>query len=138
MTTDGLQAYIPVVDLNLSDRCDFAQLIKVCASPREGEQRYSLGEVVEAVPVVISGNLNPNRIRTSPIKHQNLTMRIHMRGLTRLTNAFNKKFENQKAAIALHFAYYNFVKIHSSLRVTPAMETGITDHVWSLTELLNG
>lgn len=138
LTTDGLPAYLPAVDEMISDRCDFAQLIKIYASPREGDQRYSPGEVVEAVPVVISGNPKESRICTSIVERQNLTMRMHMRRLTRLTNAFSKKFENHKAAIALHFAYYNFVKIHSSLRVTPAMEAGITDHVWTLSELLNG
>jgi hypothetical protein len=124
------------VDLNLADGCDFAQLIKIYASQREGEQRYSPGELVEAVPVVISGNPNPHRICTSHVERQNLTMRMQIRRLTRLTNAFSKKFENHKAAIALHFAYYNFVKIHQTLRVTPAMETGITGRVWTLAELL--
>src|SRR3569623_1036608 len=89
---------------------------------RKGEQRYLLAEVVEAVPVVVSGNPNPYRICTSHIERQNLTMRMHIRRLTRLTNAFSKKFENHKAAIALHFAYYNFCKLHQTLRVTPAME----------------
>jgi hypothetical protein len=136
LTTDGLAAYLPAVDEMLSDRCDFAQLIKIYASRREGDQRYSPGEVVKAVPIPVSGNPDPNRICTSIVERQNLTMRMHMRRLTRLTNAFSKKFENHKAAIALHFAYYNFVKIHKTLRVTPAMETGITDHVWSLEEML--
>jgi IS1 family transposase len=136
LTTDGLRHYVTAVDLTLSDRCDFAQLIKVYASPREGEQRYSPGEVVEAVPVVISGNPNPNRICTSHIERQNLTMRMQIRRLTRLTNAFSKKYENHKAAIALHFAYYNFCQIHRTLRVTPAMEAKITDRVWTIAELL--
>lgn len=135
LTTDGLQAYIPAIDLNLSDRCDYAQLIKIYASPREGEQRYSPGEVVEAVPVVISGNPNPYRICTSHVERQNLTMRMQIRRLTRLTNAFSKKYESHRAAIALHFAYYNFCKLHQTLRVTPAMEAGIADHVWSVSEL---
>jgi IS1 family transposase len=112
------------------------ELIKIYASPREGEQRYSPGEVVEAVPVVISGNPNPNRICTSHVERQNLTMRMQIRRLTRLTNAFSKKFENHKAAIALHFAYYNFAKIHQTLRVTPGMEARITEHVWTIAELL--
>jgi IS1 family transposase len=90
LTTDGLQAYIPAVDLNLSDRCDFAQLIKIYASPREGEQRYSHGEVVEAVPLIISGNPNPNRICTSHVERQNLIMRMQIRRLPRLTNASAK------------------------------------------------
>lgn len=136
LTSDGLKAYETAVDEILSDRCDFAQLIKIYASPREGEVRYSPAEVVEAVPVIVSGNPNPDRICTSHIERQNLTMRMHIRRLTRLTNAFSKKFENHKAAIALHFAYYNFVKIHQTLRVTPAIEAGITDHVWTIAELL--
>jgi transposase-like protein/IS1 family transposase len=136
LTTDGLQAYIPAVDLNLSDRCDYAQLIKIYTSPREGEQRYSPGEVVEAVPVVISGSPNKYRICTSHVERQNLTMRMQIRRLTRLTNAFSKKFESHKAAIALHFAYYNFCKLHQTLRVTPAMEAGITDRVWTISEVL--
>ncbi|HEX4773255.1 MAG TPA: IS1 family transposase [Bryobacteraceae bacterium] len=136
LTTDGLPHYVTAVDLTLSDRCDFAQLIKIYASPREGDQRYSPGEVVEAVPVVISGNPNPNRICTSHVERQNLTMRMQIRRLTRLTNAFSKKFENHKAAIALHFAYYNFCQIHRTLRVTPAMEARITDRVWTIAELM--
>jgi hypothetical protein len=76
------------------------------------------------------------RICTSHIERQNLTMRMQIRRLTRLTNAFSKKWDNLRAAIALHFAYYNFCRVHSSLRVTPAMEAGITDHVWSIAELL--
>jgi len=75
-------------------------------------------------------------ISTSYIERQNLTMRMQMRRFTRLTNAFSKKLENLKAAVALHFAWYNFVRVHSSLRVTPAMEAGIADHVWNLEELL--
>ena len=136
LSTDGYNAYLPAVDEMLSDRCDYAQLIKVYASPREGEQRYSPGEVVEAVPVVISGNPDKDRICTSHIERQNLTMRMQIRRLTRLTNAFSKKLENHKAAIALHFGYVNFCQLHGSLRITPAMEAGITDHVWKVSELL--
>ena len=137
LTTDGLKAYETAVNEMISDRCDFAQLIKIYASPREGDQRYSPGEVVEAVPVIVSGNPDRNRICTSIVERQNLTMRMHMRRLTRLTNGFSKKLENHKAAIALHFAYYNFAKLHQTLRITPAMEAGITDHVWTMAELLS-
>ena len=100
------------------------------------EQRYSPPEIAETIPVVISGNPDPDKICTSHVERQNLTMRMQIRRLTRLTNAFSKKVENHRAAIALHFAYYNFCRIHQTLRVTPAMESGITDHVWSLSELL--
>lgn len=136
LTTDGLPVYIPAVDLNLADRCDYAQLIKIYTSPREGEKRYSPGEVVEAVPVVISGNPNPYRICTSHIERQNLTVRTCIKRSTRLTCAFSKKYESHKAAIALHFAYYIFCKLHSTVRVTPAMEAKITDRVWTIAELV--
>ena len=136
LTTDGLQSYIAAVDEMLLDRCDFAQLVKIYAAPREGEQRYSPADVVEAIPVVISGNPDPEKICTSHVERQNLTMRMQIRRLTRLTNGFSKKLENHKAAVALHFGFYNFCQLHGTLRVTPAMEAGITDHVWDVTELL--
>ena len=136
LTTDGLNSYLPAVDEMLSDRVDFAQLIKVYMAPREGEHRYSPAEIAEAVPVVISGNPNKYRICTSHVERQNLTMRMQIRRLTRLTNAFSKKLENHKAAVALHFAHYNFCRIHGTLRVTPAMEAKITDRVWTIEELL--
>ena len=136
ITTDGLYAYIPAVDEMLSDRCDYAQLIKFYSFPREHEVRYSPGSIVEAVPVVVSGNPDPAKICTSHVERQNLTMRMQIRRLTRLTNAFSKKIESHRAAIALHFAYYNWCRIHGSLRVTPAMEAGITDRVWTIEELM--
>jgi transposase-like protein/IS1 family transposase len=135
-TTDGFKPYVQGVDLVLSDRVDFAQLIKVYSSSREGEQRYSPGEVVEAVPVRICGNPNPKRICTSHIERQNLSIRMGMRRMTRLSNAFSKKWENLQAAYSLWFAFYNFCRVHKTLRVTPAMEAGIASHQWSITELL--
>ena len=136
LTTDGLQAYIAAVDEMLMDRCDYAQLVKTYAQPVENEKRYSPAECTGAVKVVISGNPDRKRICTSHVERQNLTMRMQIRRLTRLTNAFSKKLENHQAAIALHYAWYNFCQIHGSLRVTPAMEAGIADHVWSVKELL--
>ena len=112
------------------------KLIKYYSQEQTNEQRYSPAEIVEAIPVVISGNPDPAKICTSHVERQNLTMRMQIRRLTRLTNAFSKKIESHRAAIALHFAHYNWCRIHGSLRVTPAMEAGITDHVWTLTELL--
>ncbi len=120
----------------LLDRCDFAQLIKIYAPPCEGEQRYSPADVVEAVLIVIGGNPDPAKICTSHLERQNLTMRMQIRRLTRLTNGFSKKLENHRAAVALHFGFYNFCQLHGSLRVTPAMEAGVTDHVWDVAELL--
>ena len=105
-------------------------------SPREGEQRYSPGEVVEAVPIKIMGNPDKRRICTSHIERQNLSIRMGMRRMTRLTNAFSKKWENLGAAYNLWFAYYNFCRVHATPRVTPAMETGLTDHLWTIRELV--
>jgi transposase-like protein/IS1 family transposase len=136
LTTDGLQAYIAAVDEMLLDRCDFAQLVKIYAAPREGEQRYSPADCTGALKVVISGNPEESKICTSHVERQNLTMRMQIRRLTRLTNGFSKKLENHKAAVALHFGFYNYCQLHGTLRVTPAMEAGITDHVWDVTELL--
>lgn len=136
ITTDGFQPYKSAITTTLSDRCDFAQLIKVYASPREGEQRYSPADVVEALPKPIMGDPDRAKICTSHVERQNLTIRMQMRRMTRLTNAFSKKWENLWAAYCLWFAFYNFCRIHQTLRVTPAMEAGITDHVWELAELL--
>jgi transposase-like protein/IS1 family transposase len=137
LTTDGLKAYVHAVHAMLSDRVDFAQLIKFYSQPREGEQRYSPAQMVEAVPVAVIGDPDPKNICTSHVERQNLTMRMQIRRLTRLTNAFSKKIECHRAAIALHFAYYNWCRIHGTLRITPAMESGLTDHVWTISELLN-
>ena len=136
LTTDGLNSYITAVDEMLSDRVDFAQLVKIYAAPQEPERRYSPPEFVCATPNPISGNPDPERICTSHVERFNLTLRMMVRRMTRLTNAFSRKLRNHRAAISLAIAYYNFCKIHSSLRVTPAIEAGITDHLWDLTELL--
>jgi len=98
--------------------------------------RYSPSKIVRAVPTVITGNPDPNETYTSHVERQNLTMWTFLRRLTRLSLGFSKKLENLKHAIALHFAFYNFCRVHKSLRVTPAMEAGLTDHVWTLGELL--
>lgn len=136
LTTDGFRPYISAVKLYLKGIVDFAQLVKVYSSPREGEQRYSAGDVVEAVPVPIMGLPKRNRICTSHVERQNLTIRMGMRRMTRLTNAFSKKWENLEAAYALWFAYYNFVRVHQTLRVTPAMEGRLADHVWTIQEMI--
>lgn len=92
--------------------------------------------MIDAVAKPITGEPSEEHINTSYVERQNLTMRMMLRRLTRLTNAFSKKWENLKAALALHFAFYNFCRIHRTLRVTPAMEAGLTDHIWTLTELV--
>jgi hypothetical protein len=124
------------IENTLSDRVDFAQLIKVYRASVAGEARYSPAEVVSTEVVPVIGDPNPSRICTSHVERQNLTMRMQIRRFTRLTNGFSRKFENHWAALALYFAYYNFCRIHSSIRVTPAMQAGVTDHVWDLAELL--
>ncbi|MGA3028427.1 MAG: IS1 family transposase [Bryobacteraceae bacterium] len=136
ITTDGFSSYKSAITTTLGHRVDFAQLIKVYRTPQDGEKRYSPAEVesVEVVPVI--GRPDPDRICTSIVERQNLTIRMGMRRLTRLTNAFSKKWENLWSAYCLHFAYYNFCRIHKTLRVTPAMEAGLADHVWEIAELL--
>lgn len=137
ITTDGFTPYRSAIDNTLSDRVDFAQLIKVYQANPEGEHRYSPADVVatpEVVPVL--GRPDPDRICTSHVERQNLTMRMQIRRFTRLTNAFSKKWENLWAALCLYFAYYNFCRIHRTLRVTPAMEAGIADRVWTICDLL--
>lgn len=128
--------YISAIATTLSHTVDFARLIKVYRSPQGGEARYSPAEVASREVVPVIGNPDLSRICTSIVERQNLTRRIQIRRLTRLTNAFSKKFDNHWAAICLHFAYYNFCRIHKTLRVTPAMETGIADRVWTTAELL--
>jgi transposase-like protein/IS1 family transposase len=136
LTTDGWPSYPDAVERVFGSEINYAQLVKVYAASRDGEQRYSPAEVVDVEVVPRAGMPDYERICTSHVERQNLTMRMQIRRLTRLTNAFSKKWGNLRAAIALHFAYYNFCRIHQSLRVTPAMEAGLTDHVWELKELL--
>lgn len=138
LTTDGFAAYPDAVTYSLGTRVDFAQLIKVYEQAEQGggERRYSPPRVVEAIRKTIFGQPVEDRICTSHVERQNLTMRMMIRRLTRLTNAFSKKWENLQAALALHFAYYNFCRIHSSIRCTPAMESGLTGHIWTMRDLL--
>jgi transposase-like protein/IS1 family transposase len=139
LTTDGFAAYPDAVTYSLGTRVSFAQLVKVYSQPEQGggERRYSPAEVIKAIPTPIYGQPDRERISTSHVERQNLTMRMMMRRLTRLTNAFSKKWENLRAALALHFAYYNFCRIHTSIRCTPAMEARITSRVWELQDLLS-
>lgn len=137
LTSDGFKPYIEAVEETFGGEIDFAQLIKVFGSVPEQEKRYSPPKVTEVLSKIINGNPEKKHICTSYVERQNLTMRMAMRRFTRLTNGFSKKIENLKAALALHFAYYNFMRIHQTLRVTPAMEAGITDHIWEWGELLS-
>jgi hypothetical protein len=126
----------PPVEDNFGANVDYAMLVKTYSESPMAEKRYSPAQIVNALPIPVTGNPKPWMISTSYIERQNLTMRMQLRRFTRLTNAFSKKIENLKAACALHFAWYNFCRVHASLRVTPAMQVGISDEIWSLERLL--
>ncbi|MGH9502476.1 MAG: IS1 family transposase [Terriglobales bacterium] len=137
LTTDAYIFYNKAVENSFGADVDYAQLTKLFGDYGQyGNERYSPSPIAEVISKVRQGHPDPKYISTSFVERQNLTLRMQIRRLTRLTNAFSRKLENLKAAIALHFAYYNMVRVHSSLRVTPAMEAGLTDHVWTLAELL--
>lgn len=136
ITADGFAPYVSAIDWTLSDRVSFAQLIKVYRATPEGERRYSPAEVVSTEVVSVLGDPEPERICTSHVERQNLTMRMQIRRLTRLTNGFSKKWDNHWAMLCLYFAWYNFCRIHRTLRVTPAMEAGVTATMWSVEEIL--
>jgi transposase-like protein/IS1 family transposase len=137
ISTDGFVPYLSAIKTTLSERCNFAQVIKVYSNADpEGQRRYSPPDVTHTEKVPVMGNPDPARICTSHVERQNLTIRMSMRRLTRLTNAFSKKWGNLWAAYCVHFAYYNFCRIHKTLRVTPAMESNIAHHVWTIEELL--
>lgn len=136
LTSDGLQLYVKAVEAAFGGDVDYAQLVKIYGAPADGQRRYSPPECIGAELVPVNGNPDKKHISTSYVERQNLTMRMHMRRFTRLTNAFSKKVENHAHAVSLHFMYYNFCRVHQKLRVTPAMEAGVDDHVWSLEEMI--
>ena len=119
------------------DSVDYAQLVKIYGSLPAVREGYAPSRYVESISKVVTGNPDPQFVSTSYIERQNLTIRMMSRRFTRLTNAFSKKLSHLKAAIALHFAYYNLCRVHSSLRVTPAMQAGLAEHIWTLQELLS-
>jgi IS1 family transposase len=137
LTSDGYRAYLVAVNETFGSDVDFAMLHKMYAESKGqgNERRYSAGECCGVQKRRVTGNPAKKDISTSFVERQNLTMRMSMRRFTRLTNAFSKKVENLGHAVALHFMHYNFCRIHQTLRVTPAMEAGISDHVWSLDEV---
>jgi len=138
LTTDGHKAYLEAVESAFGADIDYSQLIKLYGNPREEKEvRYSPAVCNGTKIVKINGNSNPRNVSTSYVERQNLTMRMSMRRFTRLTNAFSKKVENLVYAVALHFMYYNFCRIHQTLRVTPAMEAKVTDHIWEIGDVLS-
>src|SRR5260370_36794322 len=138
LTTDGHRVYLDAVESAFGMDIDYSMLIKLYGvDTRAEEARYSPAECIGTRIIPIIGQPNPRHISTSYVERQNLTMRMQMRRFTRLTNAFSKKVENLRWAVALHFMHYNFCRVHQTLRVTPAMEAGIADHVWSIEEIVD-
>jgi len=135
ITTDGHRPYLEAVETAFGADIDYAMLQKIYGAPAENHTRYSPAKCIGADMKVVSGDPDPKHVSTSYIERQNLTMRMHMRRFTRLTNAFSKKVENHAHSVALHYMFYNFCRIHQTLKVTPAMESRLADHVWTLEEL---
>ena len=136
LTTDGYKVYIEAVESAFNLDVDYAMLNKVYRANPEGQTRYSPAKCIGCLSKGITGEPDPKHISTSYVERANLTMRMSMRRFTRLTNAFSKKLENHAAMVVLYFMYYNFGRIHQTLRVTPAIEAGIADHVWSIEEIV--
>jgi IS1 family transposase len=136
LTTDGLKMYLNAIADGFGNDIDYAMLVKVYGNDPAAEKRYSPAICTSCEPKTITGSPEPKHISTSYIERQNLTMRMGMRRFTRLTNAFSKKLENHIASIAIHCMYYNFVRIHQTLRVTPAMAAGVTARLWEIEDLV--
>lgn len=137
ITTDAHKPYLRAVEEAFGADADYAMLHKVYGASGEPETRYSPATCIGCDMKVVSGDPDPRHVSTSFVERQNLTMRMSMRRFTRLTNGFSKKLENHGHAVALYFMHYNFCRVHKTLRVTPAMEAGIADHVWSMEELIS-
>jgi IS1 family transposase len=138
ITSDGHRAYAEAVEGAFGMDVDYAMLIKLYGAPSDKyDTRYSPSGLIGTRTAVLSGNPDPRHVSTSFVERQNLTARMSMRRFTRLTNGFSKKLENHRHSVALHYSYYNFCRVHQTLRVTPAMEAKLTDHVWSIEELLS-
>jgi IS1 family transposase len=137
IVTDGLKAYVEAIGDAFGSNVDFAQLVKLYGHHNTGtsEARYSPAPCVGTRKKVVTGRVAKDEVSTSYIERANLSMRMHNRRFTRLTNAFSKKLDNHMHAISLHFMFYNFCRVHKTLRVTPAMEAGLTDHIWTLDEV---
>ena len=136
LTSDGFKPYLEAVEGAFGADIDYAMLVKLYGESAESEKQYSPANCVGAEKSTITGNPDKKRVSTSFVERNNLTMRMGMRRFTRLTNGFSKKVENHEHAISLHFMHYNFVRIHRSLRVTPAMEAGVTDKLWILEDIV--
>jgi IS1 family transposase len=137
ITTDGHRPYLNAVEGAFGADVDYAMLVKMYgAAPAGPETRYSPAECVGARKDMVTGAPDPKHVSTSHVERQNLSMRMHMRRFTRLTNAHSQKFQNHVYALALYFAFYNFVRQHKTLRMSPAMAAGLTDHLWSMDDIV--
>ncbi|HVT58956.1 MAG TPA: IS1 family transposase [Thermoanaerobaculia bacterium] len=137
LTTDGHAMYLEATEDAFGAGVDYAMLQKIYASPTvEGQKRYSLAECIGCKVLPIQGNPNPARISTSYVERSNLSIRMGLRRFTRLTNAYSKKLQNHWAALAIYFMHYNFARIHSTIRCSPAMAAGVTPHLWSIREIV--
>lgn len=136
LSSDKLKAYVEAVETVFGADVDYGQIVKSYEAEPIGPGRYSPPKVISVLKEYVTGNPDFNKICTSFVERQNLTVRMQMCRFTRLTNAFSKKLENLKAAVALHFCHYNFVRIHSTLRMTPAMAAGVTKELWSIRDLI--
>jgi IS1 family transposase len=137
ITTDGLKVYVGALEDAFNGELDYAMLQKIYAAAPGGETRYSPAECTGCQKTAISGNPDPKRISTSYVERANLSIRMGLRRYTRLTNAHSKKLENHCAALAIYFMYYNFARVHSTIRCSPAMAAGVTPHLWSIAEIVN-
>lgn len=137
LTSDGHKAYLRAVDDAFGADVDYSMLVKLYGNPEgnQQERRYSAGQCCGTITGTVCGDPNPGHVSTSYVERQNLTMRMGMKRFARLSNGFSKKVENHAHAVAMHYMFYNFGRIHKSLRVTPAMEAKVSDHVWSLEEI---
>lgn len=136
LTSDGHRAYLEAVEGVFGCDVDFAQLVKMYGPTITAPGRYSPAECTGAKKIRIEGNPDIEHVSTSYVERHNLTMRMHMRRFTRLTNAFSKKVENHAYAVALHMMYYNFVRIHAKLRISPAMAAGVSDRLWEIGDIV--
>jgi IS1 family transposase len=136
LTTDGHKPYLSAVEDAFGGDIDYAVLQKLYGADPAGEKRYSPATCIGTRCETVVGDPDPKHISTSYVERQNLTMRMSMRRFTRLTNAFSKKVENHIAAVAVYFMYYNFGRVHQTLRVTPAMEAGVANHAWTIAEIV--
>ena len=137
LTSDGFKAYLQAVEDAFGDDIDYGMLMKLYGMSDDAEKRYSPAKCIGSRKEIINGKPDPKHISTSYIERSNLTIRMGVRRFTRLTNAFSKKLENHCHALSLYFMYYNFVRIHKTLKVTPAMAAGVTNRLWDMEDILN-